>query len=48
MDEPVPSETGADLPIIEPTAPLEIDIATLPRARHAQGRNAYGPGGLHL
>ncbi len=51
MDEPVPSETGAYVLIIELTAPLEIDVATLPRAALPAGRyaycgSAYGPGGL--
>ncbi len=51
MDEPVPSETGAYVLIIELTAPLEIDVATLPRAvlpagRYAYCGSAYGPGGL--
>ncbi len=52
MDEPVPSETGADVLIIEFTAPLEIDVVTLPRAALPAGRyaycgSAYGPGGLN-
>ena len=51
MDEPVPSETGAYVLIIELPVPFALDIATLPRARLAPGRyaycgSAYGPGGL--
>ncbi len=51
MDEPVSSETGAYVLIIELTAPLEIDVATLPRTVlpagcYAYCGSAYGPGGL--
>ncbi len=51
MDEPVPSETGAYVLLIELGAPLALDIAGLPRVRLAPGRYAYcgsacGPGGL--
>ena len=51
MDEPVPSETGAYMLIIELTASLALDVASLPRAWLAPGRyaycgSAYGPGGL--
>jgi Uri superfamily endonuclease len=51
VDEPVPSETGAYVLLIELSAPLEINVATLPRTvlfagRHAYCGSAYGPGGL--
>ena len=38
MDEPVPPETGADVLIIEFTAPFAFEVATLPCARLAPGR----------
>ncbi len=53
MDEPVPSETGAYVLLIELGAPLALEVAKLPRAaaalpagRYAYCGSAYGPGGL--
>ncbi len=51
MDEPVPSETGAYVLVIELPAPFALEVASLPRAvlpvgRYAYCGSAYGPGGL--
>ncbi|MEE9210220.1 MAG: GIY-YIG nuclease family protein [Kiloniellales bacterium] len=51
MAEPLPSDPGAYLLLIELTAPLALDIprlgdATLAPGRYAYGGSAYGPGGL--
>lgn len=49
--EPLPSEPGAYLLLIELAAPLALEIprlgaATLAPGRYAYGGSAYGPGGL--
>ncbi len=46
MDEPVPSETGAYVLLIELGAPLALEVASLPAGRYAYCGSAYGPGGL--
>ncbi len=51
MASAVPAEPGAYLLLIELSAPLVLDIAslgpaTLPAGRYAYGGSAYGPGGL--
>ncbi len=50
-NEPLPSEPGAYLLLIELAAPLVLDLprlgaATLPPGRYAYSGSAYGPGGL--
>ena len=51
MVDPIPTEPGAYVLVIELNAPLALGIATLPETTLAPGRyaycgNAHGPGGL--
>ncbi len=51
MVDPIPTEPGAYVLVIELSAPLALGIATLPETTLAPGRyaycgNAHGPGGL--